>query len=904
MINPNKNLILIKGEDKTDNIVKWKYSDGRYAITFSGGKTYKYGYTNVVFYKDPKDINLKINMVMKNGVALYGVVQVLKFESHTKIIYVNGYRELIENSEVTYIGSALNKSKSKNVFNYLKQIASEVGLRSEDGTNILEARYSRIDFIRKDSILASYLSGESLKAVRLPDQIIYPFGFNLSQKKAVENALRNPLSVIEGPPGTGKTQTILNIIANALMKNQSIAVVSSNNSATKNVKEKLEKYGVSFVAAYLGSGINKKTFIESQNSELPDFGGWHLENAEYERTYNEMIPMAKKLDYMLELKNNLSKLKQEIEAVITEQEYYMEYYNETNTADADISLKSNIKSNSILKLLVASEEEKTDNNFLNFILNYIRYGIKDRGFYKYSKEVKIAICQKKFYKLRISELSLEISEIMAKLEGYSFEEKMSIYSQKSLKLLKAKLAQKYIKSKSRKIYELDDLWKNSDSFIKDYPVILSTTDSLRSSLSSRFIYDYVIVDEASQVDVATGALALSCAKRAVIVGDLKQLPNVVTEKVKTRTDLIFDKYFIEEAYRYSDHSLLLSVSQIFDELPHTLLREHYRSHPKIIEFCNKKFYNGELIILTDNKTDKEPLIVYKTVEGNHSRERVNQRQIDVIKKEVIPEQGLCLDDDSVGIVTPYRNQTNCLQNEFAGTKVKADTVDKFQGQERDIIILSTVDDEITEFADNANRLNVAVSRAVKQLIVITDGNNSTKESNMKDLVEYIDYNNYELIDSKIYSTFDYLYKSYNNRRMEYLKSKKRISEYDSENLMYALLEEVLQSNENYSKLGIAVRVPLRMIIRDVKELDDIEIKYLMASGTHVDFLIYSKISKKVIMVMEVDGYHYHKEGTKQFERDLIKNAILDKYEVQYLRIKTNNSGEKDLIINKLNKVIA
>ena len=82
---------------------------------------------------------------------------------------------------------------------------------------------------------------------------------------------------------------------------------------------------------------------------------------------------------------------------------------------------------------------------------------------------------------------------------------------------------------------------------------------------------------------------------------------------------------------------------------------------------------------------KKPLIVYKTVAGNHTRDNVNQRQIDVIKNEIIPNENLCTIDDSLGIVTPYRNQTNALQSQFKGTGVKADTVDKFQGQENDIM---------------------------------------------------------------------------------------------------------------------------------------------------------------------------------------------------------------------------
>ncbi|MGB5823007.1 MAG: AAA domain-containing protein [Proteocatella sp.] len=118
-----------------------------------------------------------------------------------------------------------------------------------------------------------------------------------------------------------------------------------------------------------------------------------------------------------------------------------------------------------------------------------------------------------------------------------------------------------------------------------------------------------------------------------------------------------------------------------------------------------------MIILTQPKNDKEPLVVYRTVPGNHSRDNINERQIDVIEQEVIPEQKLELYNGSIGIVTPYSNQTQRLQNKFKDADLKADMVDKFQGQEMEAIILSTVDDEITDFADNPNRLNVSVTHA-------------------------------------------------------------------------------------------------------------------------------------------------------------------------------------------------
>ena len=509
---------------------------------------------------------------------------------------------------------------------------------------------------------------------------------------------------------------------------------------------------------------------------------------------------------------------------------------------------------------------------------------------KYSKECLIALYQQKFYQIKIFKNKKAIEKLEQELNSFDFNSKMKEYSELSTQIFKAKLAEKYTLQK-RKTYTIDELQTKSEDFIKDYPVVLSTTYSLRTCLSKDVMYDYVIVDEASQVDLCTGVLALSSAKKAVIVGDLKQLPNVVDSKNAKLTDEVFNNFDMPEVYRYKNHCLLSSVSELFKQAPHTLLKEHYRCHPKIIEFCNKKFYNNELIILSKIQSDKKPLIVYKTVAGNHTRDNVNQRQIDVIKNEIIPNENLCTIDDSLGIVTPYRNQTNALQSQFNGTGVKADTVDKFQGQENKVIILSTVDNNITDFTDNPNRLNVAISRAIEQLIVVINGNEQKKDTIINELVKYIEYNNCEIKESKIFSVFDLLYQTYAEQRRIFLRKYKKISEYDSENLMYGLINEIIKKyNGNYE---IAVHVPLNMIIRDLGLMSDDEKKYAKNDWTHVDFLIYKTIDKSPVLAIEVDGSKYHKEASKQAKRDELKNTIFAKYDIPLCRFNTAGSNEKE-----------
>ena len=81
-------------------------------------------------------------------------------------------------------------------------------------------------------------------------------------------------------------------------------------------------------------------------------------------------------------------------------------------------------------------------------------------------------------------------------------------------------------------------------------------------------------DEASQVDLVIGALALSCAKNVVIVGDLMQVPNVVPREMKVVTDEIYNLFNLDSAYSYADNSLLSSIIRLYKDVPKTLLKEH------------------------------------------------------------------------------------------------------------------------------------------------------------------------------------------------------------------------------------------------------------------------------------------------------------------------------------------
>jgi hypothetical protein len=922
-------LVLIKGIDKTEDVTSISAQGRNTVVTFSNAKCYPYSSSNVRYFEASQTVNLDENAILIDGKQVNGYSKAVVFENHVRILHKHNKPKLILKERVKFVASCLRTKGASECLDYLKAIADAVGLPGDDGRNVLANRYERIDFIREDSILGAFLNGclgmnenvvstsnnqqgyggaaKHMDAIRniantndAPAlSTIFPFGFNGSQKQATEQALTNQLSLIEGPPGTGKTQTILNVIANAVILGHSVAVVSSNNSATRNVFEKLEKYGVGFIAAYLGRRLNKEAFINEQ-PDVPDLSAWHIEPQRKHAVLQEMRILMTSLQVMLKKRNELANLMQELDTLKTEHEHFLEYCEETYGKVLVLPTRRKLSAKNVLSLwlkLQDSLESQKKVGLWRRLQLYFEHGLWGRDFYGMPADQAIASAQERYYVTRALELAHEIDTLTKSLTEYAFDEKMNAYSSMSMTLFRGFLADKYSNSQ-RKKYKLDDLQVDSESFIEDYPVILSTTYSLCSSLNSRFVYDYIIVDEASQVDLATGALALSCATNAVIVGDLKQLPNVVNPNDTQKTDEIFSHYTLKEAYRYSDHSILLSLAQLFPDAPKTLLREHYRCHPLIIGFCNQKFYRNELVILTSSSGSRQPLVVYRTAKGNHARDHVNQRQIDTIKQEVFPQQGLDPQRDSIGIVTPYRKQTNELQRQFCETGILADTVDKFQGQERDIIILTTVDNEISEFADNANRLNVAVSRAVSQLILVVNGNDENCDNNIGDLIKYIEYNNFAVVDSKIYSIFDYLFKAFDKERSALLAGRKAVSEYHSENLMHLLLEEIL-SQASFQKYDVAAHMPLKMIVRDLSLLNDREACYAMHDWTHVDFLIFNKMDRMPVLAVEVDGASFHIEGSRQSARDAMKDAILRKYDLPIIRCRTDESSERERIVSAL-----
>ena len=805
--------------------------NGFWAVRFSTSpRVFNYNKSRLLYYTDPDTIDFSEKGLYIKNKHINNVAEVLRFSDtrHTfyRVTYTNGYYENFEGNDI-YITRTPIEKNGGSTWEYLRKLADETGLMTEDEDNILSKQYELIDTMRDNVPLAQYLGNKSkLATYRLPKQVYYPFGCNASQKSAVEKALAHQVSIIQGPPGTGKTQTILNIIANLLVLGKTVLVVSNNNSAVENVAEKLESEGLGFIVAKLGRTKNKEVFIANQVG-YPDMTDWNIEDKStiYQLANDSLQSVSKGFDGQL----RQAQLKTEYDALLKESKYNA-LLGTNNTDNKWLHGKPSSKLMTLLNLYRMMVEKEHKPGFWFRLKWSFAMGMKTFLFLNGKVTEVIAGLEEAYYFSHKAEIEQELSTIAHTLKSIDINRSVKDLRSSSLQMLKDKIAKRYGTGK-RKRFSLRDIKPRTEEFLKEYPIILSTTYSAKSCISKDMVFDYVIMDETSQVDIKTGALALSCAMNAVIVGDDKQLPNVVNREEALALNAIQTTYSVDDRYNAVTHSFLQSCVEVFTEAPVTLLREHYRCHPKIIEFCNQRFYNGELVAMTNDNGEENVLQVVRTAKGNHAREHFNQREIDVITQEVMPKYK---DMDSVGIITPYRNQ--------------------------------------------AEETNKALP----------------KESNLAQLITYIQYNNFEVKESKLHSVFDLLYKQYTAERLAHEATHPSVSNHLSENLVYEVLVKAI-ADLNLINAEVLCHYPLSRLIGDWSLLSEEEKAFAESPFSHVDFLIYNSLTKQPLQTIEVDGWNFHQKSDVQQSRDSLKDRLLRKFGLCPHRISTTETVNVETI---------
>ena len=129
---------------------------------------------------------------------------------------------------------------------------------------ILANVWERLPQAPRGSALEAFLAGATSATTGASDHLIMPFHSNIDQRNAIRAALTHQISIIDGPPGTGKTQTILNLIASLIAQGKTVGVVAGANSAVDNVIDKLTEEGYGFLVASLGKAERVKEFHQRE----------------------------------------------------------------------------------------------------------------------------------------------------------------------------------------------------------------------------------------------------------------------------------------------------------------------------------------------------------------------------------------------------------------------------------------------------------------------------------------------------------------------------------------------------------------------------------------------------------------------------------------------------------------
>lgn len=907
------NLIIIKGKDQTRNVSSYERTNHSVQVTYENSpQPYHYRNDDVVILQHRKTFVITDQMaVFHDGYPFFHVTRVQDFGAMVKVHFANGSSKVYDRKHIRIKHNGVQSPNSRRTMEYWRALSKLVKPEGDWGQPeaFLTREFAKLSYVHPDSVLSHYLNAAPIASDSSGESFcIFPFKYNLSQKQALQQALCSTISIIEGPPGTGKTQTILNILANlTIMQGKKVAVVSGNNAAVDNVREKLEREGYHFFAAGLGNQENKEHFF----ANLPDWNvaGWQSELPEV-----EMVIRIKALDRqihrLMETEREAAMLKQELSAYLLEQEHFEHFYARTEVQDlGKLSLYRQTPErvlefmrDSFLAVKRGNEQKLLHKFKLFFKHGFTRFKLLEH------QEMDVMLnYQRQFYVGKIERLTKQISALEQKLEARSYQQLMKEHQQYSAKLFRHKLHKKYHRlSKVQCNEKTYKQTRNFQLFIERYPIVLSTTDSLRNSVPANYLFDYCIIDESSQVDLLTGALALSCCKRAIIVGDTKQLPHIVDKGIEATVGSEASGG-IHEAYDYFRHNLLSSMLALYQEsIPKVMLREHYRCRPQIIQFCNIKYYKGELIVFTHAaEADEPPLLIYKTAPGNHMRNgeqgKFNQRELDVIEREVL--LGLAetaAGHADIGFATPYRRQADKASRQFH-KDMESDTIHKYQGREKPVMVMSTVLDQTKSgklgmrFVNDPCMINVAVSRAQNQFILVTDEKVFYKYGNeIGDLMRYMEYSTLDsnIVESEVISIFDLLYREYSDKLRSFRERAKRFksSKYESENLMHALLEQILQEPP-YNGFYLANQVLLMNLFPNLDGLDEEERSFIKHRAS-VDFVIYYQFDKSPALAIEVDGFAFHENNPAQLQRDKKKERIFEKFGLALHRFPTTGSGEE------------
>lgn len=669
-----------------------------------------------------------------------------------------------------------------------------------------------------------------------PHIVLYDNNVNIDQLRTIYNSLKYPVTYVQGPPGTGKTQTILNIVVNCLTNAKTLLITSNNNVPIDGIKEKLNigKYRdkeILFPFIRLG---NKQCTLEAlqtikklyefQTSDVPKEALLHNLKENSKEKNKRLLDKLQNYEERTDLEQNL----EFIEKLLEKGKYPL------LEKERDKLLT---KINSIP--VVTNEDVKG-------IFEIIQGNHKLLQFFYY-----------------------ESLKYVKRLKGKDYNELIEIL----------RIIDENEQIKEFNTWLSDDA--NMEKFTKVFPIILTTNISSRR-LGQKFKFDLLTMDEAGQCDIPTSLIPISKCSNMVLIGDTNQLkPIIVFDEEKNQR--LMKQFEIDEEYDYYNNSILSIYKNIDSVSREILLSYHYRCGKKIIDYSNKRFYEERLNLKAVATNGTVKLISVANVNQKNKNGQIEESSAIV---NYIKDNNL----SDVFILTPFRNQEEVIHHYLKEAKekgaidasVSCGTIHKVQGQENKTIIISTALSTKTSkstydwIKNNSQLLNVGVTRAKENLIVVTDLKAidilSKKDDDLYALIDYAKQNGTTEITKSAVNKFTI--GSSNNSKFE---------------------DEFYKTMQHYSSLKDT------RFKRNVKivELFPEESSNPLVNKKEFDGVLFENNIPKV--VFELNGAeHYHNKKTIQ--SDQIKKELLISKNLQLLFIPNQYVKHYEFIRELINKI--
>jgi tetratricopeptide (TPR) repeat protein len=639
-----------------------------------------------------------------------------------------------------------------------------------------------------------------------------PYQLSIEQKKAVLNALTNDVSYIQGPPGTGKSFTIsaLSLVASSL--GQKVLVTSQKLPAVEIVYSKITKVLGDESCLFLSEDTARKQQTKQAIANILE----RSRTLEYDADKGVLIASVNStLERLERAKEQLGEIYKLLNEHYRNNEAYLEALDRVQKIypdalvdfesiktqfndEADSTLKSvlqtcrNIRTNANLNggQVDLSEALKLKINVLSIMR---RMGASIEDYRKYREDYlgeMITLAEDKSAAWRVKEKIdpeqvryLRNTQIVALEKLYEWDSNGENLLAKKLssdncnRMSKLMTLKGY--SESLRAFTARLRWKTKSRvesankkidftrLFEVFPIVLGEIKALHPYLPFQSeVFDLVIIDEASQVNLAEIVPILYRAKRICIVGDHKQLgieAGGLMFMNKFFERLMWQRHFenmsekvltVDEA---KQRNLLVTDSSILDlarneanalltETNSNLLREHFRSLPMLAEFTSNEFYRDnpkeEGLRVMTSTPGRQKLIAFKNIEVEGTRlSESNKSNPDEVSKVIVLISGILgrqstadLEElweiqeingiPSVGVVSFISDQITALEEgclktfsieDWRKIDLMIGTPEKFQGNERDVIIFSpSVDGTCSRsvgFMEEPSRFNVATSRA-------------------------------------------------------------------------------------------------------------------------------------------------------------------------------------------------